>query len=257
MPRIPFLAFSAFLALLQFQRAEAADPPPVPSPAPSPVPSPAAPSVPALKPEDEALAQKHYAAGEQAFIARRYEQALNDFTTSYEISKQPDLLYNLHKVAIKLGQKEMAIGYLREYMRYRPAEAEATQKEIDRISAAEIKPEPPEPPAPPPPPPIVVLPAVETPRGTPRAAGPVLMGVGGAALVAGAALLGAMFAIDKDAADPADLTRQRAMLVSGSFLAATGAVALVGGIVLFRRSRANAPIALFPSGAGARLSATF
>ena len=58
-------------------------------------------------------------------------------------------------MALKLGQKEMALSYLREYRGHRPpAEQPAIDKEIADVTAAEVKPETAaevEPPAPPPP----------------------------------------------------------------------------------------------------------
>lgn len=224
------------------------------APAPAEAPAPPPPPPPVLKPDELAVAQRHFQAGEQAFRERKYDAALQEFTTSFEISKQPDLLHNLHTVAIKLGQKDMAIGYLREYMRYRPAETAEIQRQIDTLSATDLKPEPP-----PPPPPVVAPAAPEAPveirRGPSKAVGYTLIGIGALSLATGGALLGAMTAVPEDTG--ADKTRHRAMLVSGGFLAGAGAIALVGGIVITLRSRSQNKVAIVPSGSYLRLSASY
>lgn len=193
-----------------------------------------------LSPEKLALAQRHYQRGEQAFRERKYDVSLDEFTTAYEISKEPDLLYNLHKVAIKLGQKEMALSYLREYRSHRPpAEQPAIDKEMAEVAAADLKPESVaevEPPAPPPPPPAPP-PAPEPTELSrpPRTAGLTLLSVGGAFVASGAVLLGIGASASADSA--AASTQQRGMLVTGGFLVGTGAMALVGGLVITLKSR--------------------
>ena len=191
-----------------------------------------------LAPEKLSLARRHFDAGEQAFRDRKYDVALDEFTTAYEISKEPDLLYNLHKVALKLGQKEMALSYLREYRAHRPAsEQPAIDREIADVTAADVKPEPAEitpPPAPPPPPPPLPPPPSELVR-PPRSAGLALISVGAAFAVGGAAILAVGATTTPDGG--AGTTHGRGMLVSGGFLAGTGVVAIIGGVVITLKSR--------------------
>jgi hypothetical protein len=71
----------------------------------------------------------------------------------------------------------------------------------------------------------------------------VLIGIGAAFLATGGALLGTSYALSADTA--ADQTRNQGMLVSGSFLAATGAVALIGGIVITIKGRRPTQVALY------------
>ena len=204
---------------------------------PSSASSPAA-SATNLPPEKLSLARRHFDAGEQAFRDRKYDAALDEFTTAYEISKEPDLLYNLHKVALKLGQKDMALSYLREYRAHRPAsEQPAIDREIADVTAADVKPEPAEitpPPAPPPPPPPLPPPPSELVR-PPRSAGLALISVGAAFAVGGAALLAVGATTTPDGG--AGTTHGRGMLVSGGFLAGTGVVAIIGGVVITLKSR--------------------
>lgn len=186
-------------------------------------------------------AQRHFAAGEKAYSEGRYDAALNDFTTSYELSKEPDLLYNLHQVALKLGQKEMAVGYLREYMQKRPAEATKIQGEIDAIQNPAPKPAP------------AAIDTRPTEAAPSRAPAILLMIFGSASVATGAALLGASLTSGGASSDP----QHRSMLGAGSFLLATGALETAGGLALYLRNRPKAPLVFRPAGAGLQLAGQF
>ncbi len=216
---------------------------PTPDPAPDPAPTPPKTNI---TPQMVAAAQRHFAAGEQAFREGRYDAALNDFTTSYELSKEPDLLYNLHQVALKLGQKEMAVGYLREYARQRPEDASKIEAEITAINAAPAQPNPA----------LSATPtSTDTNRFAPRWSAAVLLVFGGACVVTGAALLGVMATLSPHA--PADQVPRRSMLAAGGFLLATGAAETVGGLVLYLKRRPPARAAFRPGGAGFQLVGEF
>jgi len=129
----------------------------------------------------------------------------------------------------------MALSYLREYRGHRPAaEQPAIDREIAEVSAADVKPEPtevtppPPPPSPPPPPPS------ELTR-PPRSAGLALISIGAAFVAGGVTLLAIGATTTADGG--AGTTHQRGMLVSGGFLAGTGAVSLIGGVVITLKSR--------------------
>lgn len=202
-------------------------------------------AAPALTPVQLELAKKHFDAGTQAFAEQHYETALNEFTTSFEISKEPDLLYNLYRVAVRLEQKELALNYLRDYLRYRPEEAAKLQPEIDKLTA---------PPAPPPAA-VASSTASEGRRAAPRWPGAVLMVLGGASAATGAALLIATSAVPTDAAT--DQVRSSSLLGAGSFLVATGAVELIAGIAIYVARRPRAQLALVPAGSGLGLVGRF
>ena len=221
----------------------AEDKPPAAPLAAAPAAADAKPATPTLTPEQLALAKQHFDAGTQAFEEKHYEVALNEFTTSFEISKEPDLLYNLHRVAIRLGQREMAVNYLRDYLRYRPEESAKVQPEIDQLNAQ----------SPPPPAPVSTppAPAGESVRGAPRWPGSALMVLGGASAVAGAAVLIATTSLPTDEATPTDRARGGALLGAGGFLVATGAVEFIAGLAIYLKRRPSAParVALLPLGA--------
>ena len=206
------------------------------------------PPAPNLTPEQLALARQHFEAGLQAFQDKQYDTALNEFTTAFELSKEPDLLYNLHRVAIRLGQKDMAVAYLRQYLKYRPGESAKLQAEIDRINAEA---------APPSAPPVVVpaAAAVDARPTKPRWPGAVLLGFGGVSAVTGIVLLAATAGLTTDVA--ADQTRSSALLGAGGFLLATGAVEVIGGLAIYLTRRPKTQLALSPAGAGLRLAGSF
>lgn len=208
--------------------------------------APQTPPIPNLTPEELAVARQHFEAGTQAFEDKRYEVALNEFTTSFEISKEPDLLYNLHRVAIRLGQKDMAVNYLRQYLEYRPADSAKIQTEIDQINAQPLAP-----PTPPAPPPRVAATAADTGSAAPRWPGVVLMVFGGASAATGVALLAATGALPTDIAT--DKVRSNSLLGAGGFLLGTGVVELIGGAVLYVKRRPRAQTALVPTSAGLQL----
>jgi tetratricopeptide (TPR) repeat protein len=187
-------------------------------------------TLPNLTPQQNDDAIKHYDAAAKAFSEGRYDTALEEFTFSYEISKEPDLLYNLFKVADKMGQKKMALAYLQEYLRLRPAETTKLQPEVDKLNASLVGP---------------VTPSTE--RSTPRAAGYMLIGVGSASLATAGILLGVM-------TTTADNLQSRAMLASGGFLLGAGALELIGGIVMTLKKRPRSTIALRWTGSEIRVA---
>lgn len=199
-------------------------------------------TTPTPSPEQLALAKQHFDAGTQAFAEMRYEVALNEFTTSFELSKEPDLLYNLYRVALRLDQKELALSYLREYVRYRPEERAKLQAEMDQLSA---------PPAPLPP--VLSAPAASAEASRPalRWPGTLFMVLGGASAATGAALLVAYATLPADGV--ADHVRSNSLAGAGGFLVATGAVELIAGAAIYAVRRPKASLALVPASAGASL----
>lgn len=219
--------------------------------APAAAAAPPAPAAqPTITPEQLALAKQHFDAGTQAFAEKRYEVALNEFTTSFEISKEPDLLYNLYRVAVRLEQKEMALNYLREYVRIRPEESPKLQPEIDQLTA----------PSPPPAAVAAVSPPLQ--KTAPRWPGAVLLVLGGASAVTGSALLIANAALPVDdtaaaAATASDRVRSSSLTGAGAFLVATGAVELIAGIAIYVARRPKERVALLPTGSGLKLVGSF
>ncbi|MFK7998660.1 MAG: hypothetical protein AB8H86_03645, partial [Polyangiales bacterium] len=56
-------------------------------------------------------AQARFTAGEIAFSAGRFEDALSDFQRAYELSERPQLLYNIGLTAYRLRDDVLAREY--------------------------------------------------------------------------------------------------------------------------------------------------
>jgi len=113
-------------------------------------------------PKEKAEAQKHVDKATAAHQAGKYDVALTELQAAYAVDPQPDLLYAIGQVHVKLGKCDDAIVSYEKFLATKPpAEpAAAAQEAIDTCKsqpppAPEPAPEPapaPEPVAPPPPP---------------------------------------------------------------------------------------------------------
>jgi tetratricopeptide (TPR) repeat protein len=129
------------------------------------------------------------ASGLRAYAVGRYDQAIEAFQQAYQLDPTPDLLYALAQAQRMKGDCRAAAVSYRAYLRTGPSERSAApaRQNLERCEQELAKPAPPTKPtvevvAPPPP----VEPAVPPRRWQSDRAAAVLMGLGGAALVAGA-----------------------------------------------------------------------
>lgn len=197
-------------------------------------------------------AQRLYRFGQDAYTRGRYDVAFGSFNRVYQLTKSPDLLYNLAKVALKLEQKEVAVGYYRQYLSSHPADEATVQKEMDALTGG---------PAPAQAPAGVVAPIAAAEPTVPRWVPWSLIG-GGAGLLGislGLLLAGGI----SPAESAADQTQRRSMLAAGGVLGGIGLAATVGGVVLklreksAARSAPTASLSLAPWGAGLQLAGTY
>jgi tetratricopeptide (TPR) repeat protein len=68
--------------------------------------------------EDEARA--HYTLGASAYGRGDFETAVREFNAAWELSRRPEILFNLARAEVKLGRDRDAIAHLKEYLRLRP-----------------------------------------------------------------------------------------------------------------------------------------
>ena len=68
----------------------------------------------------DAEAKALFQAGRFAFEDGRYEEALKNFERAYELSKRPQLLYNVGTAADRLRQNEKALKAFKEYLKKVP-----------------------------------------------------------------------------------------------------------------------------------------
>jgi tetratricopeptide (TPR) repeat protein len=111
-------------------------------------------------PKEKAEAQKHIEKATQAHQGGKYDVALTELQAAYALDPQPDLLYAIGQVHVKLGKCDDAVASYEKFLATNPpAEpAAAATEAIETCKAQSPPPPPPEPtpppaPAPPPPPP--------------------------------------------------------------------------------------------------------
>lgn len=83
-------------------------------------------------------AASHQEAGESFFRAGRFDLARVEFNAAYELSKHPDLLFNLGMTYEREGDKKLALAYFERYLSQNPGDAATAAKvELLRASQAE------------------------------------------------------------------------------------------------------------------------
>ncbi len=98
--------------------------------------------------DDAATAKAAYEQGKQLFAEGKYEEAIEKFTESYNLSTEPNLLFNLAKCAEQLGDADRAIAYYEVYLEELPdaPDAEEIRKQMALLESGEFKPAPASPP---------------------------------------------------------------------------------------------------------------
>ena len=91
--------------------------------------------------EDREKARDLFVVGKAHFQEERYEEAMKAFTESYNLSSEPNLLYNLGTTAERLGDTERAIAYYELYLEELPEAPDAEQVKM-RVAALKAPPPP-------------------------------------------------------------------------------------------------------------------
>lgn len=182
----------------------------------------------------EKAAASHYEQGTKFFEAENFAAARVEFEAAYNLTKQPDLLYN---IALSFEREGLAREALAGYRRYLAAKPdEATQQKVAKL-AAQLEPSQAALTSAPP----VTQPA-EKKRSGARIASYVLLGAGAAITVVGCALLGVTASqarsIESQPRNSTDLQLaldQRARMESASIaLLVIGPLTAVGGGLALR-----------------------
>jgi hypothetical protein len=94
-------------------------------------------------PEQLELARQAYANGAEAFAARDFKTAVDNFKESYRLSRNPLLLYNIGVTLEELGDKKLALFYYRKFLTDSPRDvknrAEAAQAAAALVAELEGK----------------------------------------------------------------------------------------------------------------------
>jgi tetratricopeptide (TPR) repeat protein len=89
--------------------------------------------------KQRARAKRHLTKATQAYQAGRYEEARKEFTLVYSLDPQPQVLFALGQVNVKLGTCEAATTFLRKYLDTKPDEAQ-TAAANDALAACKAAP---------------------------------------------------------------------------------------------------------------------
>ncbi len=65
-------------------------------------------------------AKLHFDRGSAAYGAGRWQEAVDEFTRAYELSRYADILLDIARAETHLGREEAAIGYLERYLAAKP-----------------------------------------------------------------------------------------------------------------------------------------
>jgi len=87
-------------------------------------------------------ARRLFEAGREAYVDEKYQDALNYFQQSHELSQRPQLLFNVGQAADRLGQREQAAEAFRGYLAAVPDAGNRPEVEarIAQLEAAETTP---------------------------------------------------------------------------------------------------------------------
>ena len=217
--------------------------------------------------DPKAEAKKHVERATAAHAHGKYDVALSELTLAYSLDPQPQLLYAIGQVHVKLGHCDEAIDFYERFLASKPdpAAADEAKQAIETCKSHPVEAAPPpapppvqEPPHPAPPPP----PPPPAARGGGAfysdVVGDALAGAGAVALVIGALEYRSALS-DLDSADQQTTYAAHAKLVDDAHSARTiavvagiGGVALVGaGVYRFMtRDRGEHGVAVVPTHGG-------
>ncbi len=91
------------------------------------------------------LAESHFEAGQQAYRDQRWAVARIEFQAAYQLSHEPDLLYNLSVIEEKDGNPSEALTYARRYLAENGAaistkDADEVRGRIARLDSVQTQP---------------------------------------------------------------------------------------------------------------------
>lgn len=214
--------------------------------------------------KEKRQAQKHIQNATQAHQEEKYDVALTELEAAYALDPQPDLLYAIGQVHVKLDECEKAIESYEKFLATNPPEEptaaanEAIETCKEQIAAQTPPPEPepaPQPPPPPPPPPPEARPFYTDVVGSALVGGGVVSSVVGLVLYTSAR--GTL-----DDADAAPTYSEHERLVDdahtkrniGVVFGAVGVAAIGVGVWHWMKYRTESSVTVAPSAGGGMVS---
>ncbi len=215
--------------------------------------------------QDVAAARTHYQAAVSYYESARYEDAVREFQTAYEITPRVELLFNISQCYERLGNLGEAIRYLESFVEGTDDETMRSRQQERlrnlRLRAQQAQPDPDPDPDPDPPDLGQVEPQTPPPpeptTGAVRKAGFGVVAVGGAFALSFAVAGGMALAEDSNLSDRCDTevctssdtdTLRRRMRFADASLA-IGLVALTAGVLMIVLDKPSYDVALSPTGA--------
>jgi tetratricopeptide (TPR) repeat protein len=214
-------------------------------------------------PKDRDLAQQHITKATQAHQAGQYDVALAELQQAYALDPQPDLLYAIGQVYVKLGKCPEAVASYEKFLATNPPpEPAAATHEAIAACKAQMAPPPPEPaPAPQPAPP-----PVPQPEGKPfytDLIGDALVGAGVASIVASALLYSSALGTLDDAEAAMTYGEHQDLVDSahakrniGVAIGAVGLAAIGVGVWHYTKYRSEQSVGVTPTASGGVVSWT-
>src|SRR5437870_10179715 len=93
-------------------------------------------------------AKRHFREGMSLIAAGQLERGIAELKQAYAIKPHPDVLYDIAKAYVDLGNIPEALAYFRQYVATDPEDKEQVAKVMSRLQAAiSAAPTPPPPPA--------------------------------------------------------------------------------------------------------------
>ena len=83
-------------------------------------------------------AKAHFKRGVAAYEKEQWDDAVEAFKAAYDLSKSPDILFNIARAVTRKGDEEAAIGYLKRYLEAAPnaPDADAVRQRRDAMRKA-------------------------------------------------------------------------------------------------------------------------
>ena len=235
--------------------------------------------------EPASSAEDHSKRGVELYAEGKLPEAVSEMLKAYELAPEPGLLYNIARIYQKMGQRDLALHYLKQFVTQPGADPDRVQKALKHLEELnratndlQVRPTPSvDPPdkvegaSPPAPVSPVATPSPQAPDATDHTLSWALMGSGGAVLIVGGVLGGLALSAsatleDPDASyaekrDAQDATRSLA-LGSDLSIGLGAATALVGLVLFFTSDADSPPTALLtpsvgPHHAGAQMTLRF